>query len=264
MRAEPRVRVRNGKVVKEHVNPVEVRLVVLDPGGSALRAGDDRKGPAQDLEVFDHVVGRDSGARRCRQGRPRVFEAADVPSAGRLAATWSWNSAGLRADSSPTRTLAEALDCPAWLERPARSGIREARRAGGRRWPDTARRWAFQAGASQAAILVRNSRSGSLSRGWALPGRRFVAIQPARIQRGDQAQGDAANLEVEAEDLILLEIPPLEHEVGPLAHPVDHLDAGVQALEIMGRFQVARAASALRGRNGRSERRRSRERRRLS
>ena len=51
--------------------------------------------------------------------------------------------------------------------------------------------------------------------GLGLAGGRLVAIEPAGVQRGDQAQGDAANLEVEAEDLILLEIPPLEHEVGP-------------------------------------------------
>ena len=72
-------------------------------------------------------------------------------------------------------------------------------------------RWAFQADAPQAAIRTRNSLSDSLPRGLSLAGRRVVAMQPARIQLGDQAEGDAANLEIEAMDLILVEIPPPEH-----------------------------------------------------
>ena len=78
------------------------------------------------------------GARRCRQGTPVGFAAAGGPSGGRPRSAWSWNSAGLRADRSLSRVRGRNSHHPAWLEQPGRSGIREARRAGGRTWPDTA------------------------------------------------------------------------------------------------------------------------------
>ena len=236
MRGEPRVRVRRRKLVKEHVNPFEMRLVVLDLGrlGPSPWGRSGRSGPGSRGTGSRHRA--DSGARRCRQGRRPGSEAAGVPSAGRLAG----RGPGTRPGFGPTVLSpgpGRSSRHPAWLEPPGRSGIREARRGEGRRWLDTAPGGRSRPGHPRPRS-AQELPERFIVQGLGLAGRRLVAMQPAGVQRGDQAQGDAANLEIEAEDLILLEIPPLEHEVGSLAHPVDHLNAGVQALEIVGRFQV--------------------------
>src|SRR5208337_2564410 len=81
--------------------------------------------------------------------------------------------------------------------------------------------------------------------GLGLAQRRFLAAQATAIQLGDQTQGDAANLEIEIADLVSAQSTSPEDEIGSLTHPIDRVDARVQALEIVRHLDVSALPAAL-------------------
>ena len=86
---------------------------------------------------------------------------------------------------------------------------------------------------------------GRVVQGSGLAHRRFLAAQATAVQLGDQAQGDAANLEIEIADLVIAQSTSPEDEIGSLAHPVDRVDARVQALEKVRHIDVSALPAAL-------------------